>query len=96
FDTLLQYDASGKVTPWVATDWSYNDDSTVLTLTLRDDVTFTNGEKLDAAAVVSSLEHFRDGTSATAATLSGKQFAAVDDTTVTITLDAPDPSLVNL
>lgn len=96
FDTVLKYDSTGTVTPGLATDWSYNDDNTVLTLTLRDGVTFTDGEKLDAAAVVTSLEHFRDGTSSTAATLSGKQFAAVDATTMTITQDVPDPSLLNL
>lgn len=96
FDTLLSKDASGEIQPWLATEWSYNEDNTVLTLTLRDDVTFTDGSALDADAVVGSLERFRDGTSPQAATLAGKEFAAVDATTVTITQDAPDPSLVNL
>ncbi|MBW9094320.1 peptide ABC transporter substrate-binding protein [Microbacterium jejuense] len=96
FDTLLQKDSSGEIEPWLATEWSYNDDNTVLTLTLRDDVEFTDGTALDADAVVASLERFRDGTSPQAATLAGKEFAAVDATTVTITQAAPDPSLINL
>ncbi|SBS72294.1 ABC transporter substrate-binding protein [uncultured Microbacterium sp.] len=96
FDTLLQKDASGELQPWIATDWSYNEDNTVLTLTLRDDVEFTDGTPLDAEAVVASMERFRDGTSPQAATMLGKEFAAVDATTVTITTPAPDPSLVNL
>lgn len=96
FDTLLQKNGEGEIEPWLATDWEYNEDNTVLTLTLRDDVEFTDGTALDAAAVVTSLEHFRDGTSPQAATMAGKEFAAVDDTTVTITQAAPDPSLVNL
>lgn len=96
FDTLLRKDASGEIQPNLATEWSYNDDNTVLTLTLRDDVTFTDDTKLDAEAVVGSLERFRDGTSPQAATLAGKEFAATDATTVTITQDAPDPSLENL
>jgi len=96
FDTLLQKNSAGEIEPWLATDWEYNDDNTVLTLTLRDDVEFTDGTKLDADAVVASLERFRDGTAPQAATLAGKEFAAVDATTVTITQDAPDPSLVNL
>jgi peptide/nickel transport system substrate-binding protein len=96
FDTLLQKNASGEIEPWLATEWEYNADNTVLTLTLRDDVTFTDGSKLDGAAVVASLERFRDGTSPQAATLAGKEFAAPDATTVTITQPAPDPSLVNL
>lgn len=96
FDTLLQKDGSGELQPWLATEWSYNEDNTVLTLTLRDDVEFTDGTPLDAEAVVGSLERFRDGTSPQAATMAGKEFAAVDATTVTITTPAPDPSLVNL
>ncbi|MDN3496822.1 ABC transporter substrate-binding protein [Planococcus sp. APC 4015] len=96
FDTLLQKNAAGEIEPWLATAWEYNEDNTVLTLTLRDDVTFTDDEPLDAEAVVASLEHFRDGTSPQSATMAGKEFAVVDETTVTITQDAPDPSLVNL
>ncbi|MFK4834648.1 ABC transporter substrate-binding protein [Microbacterium sp. ZW T2_14] len=96
FDTLLQKNGEGEIEPWLATDWEYNEDNTVLTLTLRDDVEFTDGTPLDAEAVVGSLERFRDGTAPQAATLTGKEFAAVDATTVTITQPAPDPSLVNL
>ena len=96
FDTILQKNSQGEIEPWLATAWEYNDDNTVLTLTLRDDVTFSDGTTLDADAVVASLERFRDGTSPQAATLAGKTFAAPDATTVTITQTAPDPSLINL
>ncbi|MFJ6653407.1 ABC transporter substrate-binding protein [Microbacterium sp. NPDC091313] len=96
FDTLLQKDSSGEIQPWLATKYEYNSDNTVLTLTLRDDVKFTDGTALDADAVVKSMERFRDGTSPQAATMAGKEFAAPDATTVTITMAAPDPSLVGL
>ncbi len=96
FDTLLQKDAEGEIIPWLATEWEYDADNTTLTLTLRDDVTFTDGTPVDAEAVAASLEHFRDGTAPQAATMAGKEFTAVDDTTVEIALPAPDPSLVNL
>ncbi|WES63068.1 ABC transporter substrate-binding protein [Microbacter sp. GSS18] len=96
FDTLLMNSATGEIEPWIATDWEYNDDSTVLTLTIRDDVTFTDGTPLDADAVVASLERFRDGSSPQAATLAGKEFTAVDATTVEISQDAPDPSLLSI
>jgi ABC-type dipeptide transport system, periplasmic component len=89
FDTLLRQDSSGTPQPNLATDWSYNDDNTVLTLTLRDDATFTDGTAVDAAAVVASLERFRDGTSPQASTMAGNEYAAVDDHTVTITMAAP-------
>ena len=96
FDTVLQKNSAGEIEPWLATEWEYNEDNTVLTLTLRDDVEFTDGTPLDAEAVVASFERFRDGTSPQAATFAGKEFAAVDATTVTITQPAPDPSLINL
>ncbi|MEV4686258.1 ABC transporter substrate-binding protein [Microbacterium sp. LWH3-1.2] len=96
FDTVLQKNPAGEIEPWLATEWEYNEGNTVLTLTLRDDVEFTDGTPLDADAVVASFERFRDGTSPQAATFAGKEFAAVDATTVTITQTAPDPSLIDL
>jgi len=39
YDTLLKEDPSGELLPSLATEWVYNDDNTVLTLKLRDDVT---------------------------------------------------------
>jgi hypothetical protein len=51
FDTLLLAPPSGEIEPYLATDWSYNDDGTVLTLTLRDDVAFTDGAPHPAQVV---------------------------------------------
>jgi peptide/nickel transport system substrate-binding protein len=95
-DTLLLATPAGTIEPWLATEWSYNADNTVLTLTLRDDVTFSDGSKLTAPVVVANLERFQNGTSPDAnyfANVSG--FDAPDDTTVVITLSAPDPALLN-
>ena len=36
FDTLLLATPEGTIEPWLATEWAYNDDNTVLTLTLRE------------------------------------------------------------
>ena len=44
YDGLLRAEPDGTIVPWLATEWSYNDDNTVLTMTLRDDVTFTDGD----------------------------------------------------
>lgn len=56
YDRLVIPDFKGGWEPSVATEWSFNDDVSELTFTLRDDITFTNGEKLDANAVKYSLE----------------------------------------
>lgn len=95
FDSLLLATAEGTIEPWLATAWSYNDDNTELTLTLRDDVTFTDGSKLTGDVVVQNLQRFKEGTSADAGYLASvESFAAPDDSTVLLTLSAPDPALL--
>ena len=48
YDTLLRLDADGVPQPNLATEWTYNDDNSVLSLQLRDDVTFTDGSMVGA------------------------------------------------
>ena len=50
FERLLIEDAAGELQPWLATDYTWVDDTT-LDMTLRDDVFFHNGEKFTAADV---------------------------------------------
>jgi peptide/nickel transport system substrate-binding protein len=96
YDTLLLATPEGTIEPWLATEWSYNEDNTVLTLTLRDDVTFSDGSALTADVVVQNLQRFKEGTSPDAGYFAGVTgFEAPDDTTVVITLAAPDPAMLN-
>ena len=96
YDTLLVATPEGTIEPWLATEWEYNDDNTVLTLTLRDDVTFSDGTELTADVVVENLQRFKDGTSPDASYFANVDtFEAVDASTVAITLSAPDPSMLN-
>ncbi len=95
-DTLLLVTPDGKIAPWLATAWKYNADNTQLTLTLRDDVTFTDGSKLTAGVAVANLQRFQKGTSPDANYFANvTSFAAPDDKTVVITLAAPDPALLS-
>jgi peptide/nickel transport system substrate-binding protein len=43
---------SGKVTPWLASAYSWNGDNTQLTFTIRNGVKFSNGDPLTAADVI--------------------------------------------
>ena len=96
YDTLLKADPSGEVGPDLATKWEYNDTKTVLTLTLRDDVTFTDGTKFNADAAAQNLVRFRDGASPNKSFLASLADAkAVDDTHVALTLTQPDPALLH-
>ncbi|WP_175559151.1 ABC transporter substrate-binding protein [Sanguibacter gelidistatuariae] len=96
FDTLLRQDGAGEIVPGVASEWSYDDTRTVLTLTLNEGITFTDGVALDADAVVANIEHFR---SSSTPDLSNAVFVsavtAVDPTHVQITLSQPDPMMLN-
>ncbi len=46
-------------TPQLATKWEWSDDGRALTITLRPDVTFHDGEKMTADSVAWNLERFR-------------------------------------
>lgn len=94
YDSLLRADPDGTIKPHLATEWTYDDSKTKLTLTLRDDVKFTDGTAFNAAVAVQNLHRFRDGTSANAAQLAGVNAVAIDDTHVELTLKAPDPSIL--
>ena len=93
YDTLLHADPDGKIVPWLATEWSWNDTKTVLTLKLRTDVAFTDGTKFDADAAAKNLVRFRDGTAPNKSFLAAMTDAkAVDAGTLQITLKEPDPA----
>ena len=56
YDGLTRIDAKGNLQPGLAESWEYNADLTEFTLTLRPDVTFHDGAKLDSAAVARNFE----------------------------------------
>ena len=96
YDTLIRMKPDGSLVPMLAKDWKYNADKTVLTLTLRDDVKFTDGTPFNADAAKQNLERFKAGTSPDAQFLAALKTAkAVDATTLELTLSAPDPAFLN-
>jgi len=60
FDNLVYLDETGNITPWLAKSWTISPDGTIYTFYLRDDVTFSDGSKFNAAAVLLNLQHMRD------------------------------------
>jgi peptide/nickel transport system substrate-binding protein len=95
YDTLLRATPEGEVEADLATDWSYNEDNTVLSLTLRDDVKFTDGTDFNADAAAQNVLRFRDGTSPNKSLLAAVGDAkAVDPTHLEITLTQSDPNLL--
>jgi peptide/nickel transport system substrate-binding protein len=52
-----QNPTTGAIIPWLATSWSVNKNSTVFTFKLRHGVTFSDGEKFNAAAVKTAYDN---------------------------------------
>jgi peptide/nickel transport system substrate-binding protein len=95
YDTLLQATPTGQIEPHLATAWSYNASKTVLTMTLRTGVKFTDGTSFDASVAAQNLQAFQKGTSANAADLVNlKSATAASPTSLVITLKQPDPAFL--
>ncbi|MBS1673333.1 MAG: ABC transporter substrate-binding protein [Actinobacteria bacterium] len=94
-DSLVFQKSDGSFVPWLAKSWDVSGDGTAYTFHLRDDVTFTDGEKFDAAAVKANFDRIADPAtkSAQAASMLGgdlyKGTEVVDPTTVTVTFAQP-------
>ena len=58
-DKLLEIDEKLAIVPQLATSYEWSADSKALTLKLRTDVTFHDGETMDAAAVKFNLERHK-------------------------------------
>ncbi|WP_442576659.1 TIGR04028 family ABC transporter substrate-binding protein [Microbacterium sp. F51-2R] len=88
-----------EIEPWVATDWTVNADATEYTFDLRDDVTFSDGTPVDAAAVAKNFDTYGLGNPALGLTVSEaiNNYASsevVDADTVTFRFSAPAPGFL--
>ncbi|MGH3487975.1 MAG: ABC transporter substrate-binding protein [Actinopolymorphaceae bacterium] len=99
YDTLLETDDDGELRPGLATKWTVDDDGRTITLTLRDGVTFHNGETFTAADAKATLERVLDEeTGSVVASYFGNVDAieAPDDETLVLRLSRPDTALLNV
>jgi peptide/nickel transport system substrate-binding protein len=88
-----------EIEPWVATEWTVNEDATEYTFELRDDVTFSDGTALDAAAVAKNFDTYGLGNPDLGLTVSEaiNNYASsevVDADTVTFRFSAPAPGFL--
>lgn len=97
-ESLVSRDASGEIIPWLAESWTVADDGLAWEFTLRDDVDFTDGTPLDAAAVKANVEHVKDPAtqSSTGYLALGKVDAVevVSDQVARFVMSAPDSALL--
>lgn len=96
-DTLVTLDPDQNVIPSLAESWEVSEDGLTWTFNLRDDVVFSNGRAMTAEDVVYTYTRLLapETGSGNAYLLAGvTDIAAPDDTTVTMTLEGPNPSLL--
>ncbi len=100
YDTLVFRDpATGEFVPGLTTEWTVSTDGLTYTFKLRQDVTFHDGTRFDAAAVVANFERiFAPETGSQKAAFMIPTFTRaefVDNYTVTITLSEPYAPLLD-
>ncbi|MFG2732873.1 ABC transporter substrate-binding protein [Streptomyces canus] len=90
FQTLFFYNIVRKDTPvpWLGKEFSWNKDGTKLSITLRDGVKWSDGQRFTAADVVFTLDMITKHKGMNNAGYAGHA-TAVDDTHVTIAFDKP-------
>ena len=95
-DKLFDIDGDLNIVPQLALGHETSDDGRTLTIRLRPDVTFHDGEPMDAEAVKYSLDRHRamDGSFRRAELTAVESIDVVDDLTVRLNLAAPFAPLV--
>ena len=91
FEGLVKPTSDGEIVPAVASDVQKSDDGLTYTFTLRDGVTFHNGDPVEMEDVMYSIDRRRNGEDAAAQLEALSVIADMesDDTTLTITLSEP-------
>jgi peptide/nickel transport system substrate-binding protein len=92
--TLLMRDDQLKIVNDLATDVQVSDDHLTYTVSIRDDVVFSDGEPLTAEDVVYTFETAKESGSAIDLTML-EDAVALDEHTVEFTLDAPASTFMN-
>ncbi len=95
YDSLIRRTVDDEYVPMLATEWEFSNDNKTITLKLRDDVTFSDGEAFNAEAVKANVEHF-----STAAGPLGNQLVGLNNVEVlgehevALSFDAAIPDLL--
>ncbi|WP_457963772.1 ABC transporter substrate-binding protein [Arthrobacter sp. D1-29] len=95
YDTLIYSNHDGKLVPAAAESWEYSDDALTLTLKLRDDLTFSDGDPVTSAAVKATLERTKNTPGPQQSNLAAiESVEAPDERTAVLRLKHPDPNLL--
>lgn len=95
YDTLYQFDLDGVPQPWLATSAEVSEDGLTVTLELRDDVNWNDGEQFTSEDVKFTFDYFKEYTHGRFTRDIGPidSVATDGDYSVILTLSDPAPSL---
>ena len=96
FETLVVRGVDGKLQPWLAEKWEYEDDTT-LVMQIRKGVLFHNGEELKANDVLFSLKRMREDNTTAAMQVTAIDFdksSVEGEYTLKIVTHEPSPMLL--
>lgn len=95
-DKLVDISPELEIVPELATEWSWSEDNTELTMHLREDATFHDGTPFNAAAVVANIDRSQnfEESRRKSEVASIETVEAVDEYTVKFTLSQPDATLL--
>ena len=100
FDTLVMHDSSGGIIPALAESWTVSDDGLTWTFTIREGVTFHDGDPLRASDAAFSIGRIKDPELASPAAGDYEVIesaTATDDRTLVVQLSQPfSPLLAKL
>ncbi|MCL2595318.1 MAG: ABC transporter substrate-binding protein, partial [Promicromonosporaceae bacterium] len=96
YDRLLTQGADGTPQPQAAESWEFSPDGLTLTMTLRQDMFFANGDQVNAHHAAATQEHIRTTAGPNQAAMQMvESVEAADDFTLVFNFSAPDVGLLN-
>jgi peptide/nickel transport system substrate-binding protein len=95
-DKLVDITPELEIIPMLATGWDWNEDGTELTMTLREGVTFHDGEPFNAQAVAANIDRSQNFelSRRKSEVKSIESTEVIDDYTIKFNLSAPDATLI--
>lgn len=97
-EPLFYQDENGEIEPWLAESWEWSEDRLALEVTVRDDVTFTDGQQLNAETIQKNIEHIKDPESLSSTALLAMEkvesVELVDEFTARLDLSERDNALL--
>jgi peptide/nickel transport system substrate-binding protein len=95
YDTLVVRDTANEIHPLLAESWETSEDGLVVTMTLKEDITFHDGTPLDAEAVKFTFDRFREVGTRSPIYIGMKEIKSMevlDRRTVQFHFDTPTPT----